>query len=113
MTDAELSGYFRHKVEGVHYPAVAQRLDSSVKGKIIIIETDEEVALLEEYEGTSYRTILTEVLNLESGEKVIASVYVWGEDTKWLLNDEWNYDNDFRNPFIAGACDNNVIKDGI
>ncbi len=88
--DALLYDYKRLKVRGESYPGIRKSPGSSVRGKLLLRLTEEELRVLDQYEGEEYER--TEVkVKTPDGEFIDAFVYVIKDEFSNILKDEeWN-----------------------
>ena len=98
--EATVQGYKRYKLKNRSYPGAFQQERSSIKGLLFFGINEEEMNILDAFEGREYKKeeISAEV---EGGERISASMYTYIE-TSVLLHeeDEWSYSN-FREYHLA------------
>jgi gamma-glutamylcyclotransferase (GGCT)/AIG2-like uncharacterized protein YtfP len=97
---ALLVGYGRYRVRGKPYPAVIAEPAGNVAGLLYEGIGDEELALLDSYEGELYerRTVSVRA----GGDACPAVVYVLGEQHRSLLSSEGWELGEFEREHLAG-----------
>lgn len=87
-SSATLYGYKRRKIRGAIYPALIPGTDAdSVDGTIYLNVSRSDTEILDEFEGEYYRQEMAEC-ELSDGSSIIASVYVFKERYRNLIEDE-------------------------
>jgi gamma-glutamylcyclotransferase (GGCT)/AIG2-like uncharacterized protein YtfP len=88
--DALLYDYRRLKIRRESYPGIKKSPGYSVNGKLLLGLTEEELRVLDQYEGEEYERIEVRVKTPE-GEFIDAFVYVIKDEFSDILKDEeWN-----------------------
>ena len=89
-----LEHFHRYKVIDEVYPAIFPTKDGKVEGLIIPDVTQDELFLLDNFEGDDYERIPIVVQNKMTFDYIECYVYVW-KGAIAMLYDTWNYENDF------------------
>jgi gamma-glutamylcyclotransferase (GGCT)/AIG2-like uncharacterized protein YtfP len=90
---AKVDGYARFSVRGCDYPAVVQSDKSStVDGLLLTFETPSQRKKLDDFEGEAYRSTPVSV-TLDTGQTVMADMYVWAREMDQLSADPWELEN--------------------
>ncbi|KAH9273861.1 hypothetical protein BASA83_003855 [Batrachochytrium salamandrivorans] len=117
-----LKGFKRFGVTGEPYPAIVPAdPSSSVEGVLWIVQSEEEVQLLDIFESDLYRreTVLVSYYSHEHHLKSVeASVYIWNRDASLLTNGDWDYDafvtNNMRSWIqTQTAADGQLLSDAV
>ncbi|WPT14320.1 AIG2-like protein C [Picochlorum sp. SENEW3] len=97
MHKAVVHGYKRYGLTDYVFPAVVEDASASVDGLLLTGLSEQEMVILDEYEGDEYRKEEVEVnVFRDTGGSAEASLekallYVWMDEYKHLLNGkEWN-----------------------
>ena len=85
---ATLHGYKRRKIRGAIYPALLPGTDVDyVEGIIYLSVNKSDTKILDEFEGEHYQKEMAEC-ELSDGSSIIACVYVFKEQYRYLIEDE-------------------------
>lgn len=88
--DASLHGYKRLNIKNEVYPALVPASNHKVAGKLIFNINNEDMKLLDQFEGSQYHRARLTVLDA-SNSKHTAEVYVFNQQYVHLLLDtEWS-----------------------
>ena len=100
MHKAVVHGYRRYGLTDFVFPAVVEEASASVDGLLLTGLSEEEMVILDEYEGDEYRKEEVEVkvfLDTDRSAEAMetslekALLYVWMDEYKHLLSGkEWN-----------------------
>ncbi|KAK4056380.1 hypothetical protein OIO90_002523 [Microbotryomycetes sp. JL221] len=107
-SDAILPDHTRHHVKGEDYPAVVTanegklvmgrnltETEARVQGSLVRGLTEQDVALLDEFEGNEYKRVAVNV-SLEAGAQAPAEVYVWTDPLSRLEQSLWTFQDFLR-----------------
>lgn len=86
--NAILNGFARFAVKGADYPAVIEKENSNVKGKVLLNLDSRDIDLLTFYEGNEYEIVPVKI-ELNSGN-INAVVYVWTGGDEFLETFDWD-----------------------
>ena len=87
-TDARLYGYKRRKIRGAVYPALVPGIaEDYVDGIVYLNVGKSDIEILDNFEGEHYQKETVEC-KLTDGSKIIATVYVFKEEHRNLIEDE-------------------------
>lgn len=73
---AELRGYARYRVPGETYPAVIERAEEVVQGRLYLCVSKADLQRLDEFEGHEYTRKTVQVLDAR-GRLQLAQIYIW------------------------------------
>ena len=91
---AHLHGYAIYKVRNAEYPGIIRSADGKIKGIVYDKISDQDLRVLDLFEGNLYRRQMLEV-RLTDGASCKAWSYVIRDGRKSLLTDESWYLKDF------------------
>lgn len=99
--------YHRHSIKGRLYPAAIPFPEDKVYGKVLFDLTDQELAVLDEFEDIEYIKEIVEPVLTGHGKEVEtgpssalqAYMYVWADVKDENLQGEWDYE-DFRGKYL-------------
>lgn len=99
-TQAVLKGYRRGVIRGQTYPGILPQPEGEVSGILYQTLTEEEVMILDHYEGEMY--VLAEVLIMSgAGDQIQARTYVLKEAYRALVTEtDWDLAAFIRNDLI-------------
>ncbi|KAL2651998.1 hypothetical protein R1flu_020126 [Riccia fluitans] len=106
---AIVSDFHRYGVRGQLYPAVTPKVGDKVTGRVVFGLTQQELALLDDYEDTDYTrevvqpTLLDKVpdqVDILLDVPLQAYLYVWTRTDDINLYGDWNYE-DWRKNHLA------------
>ena len=88
-TTATLKDYIRLKVKGEHYPGIIKSVNSVVNGVLVFNLSDDDLAILDDYEGDCYQRTSINVICKENSY-CQADTYVFKDSYKNILSaNEW------------------------
>jgi len=97
LKDAELKNYQRVQISSGDFPAIVEKEDESVKGKLILDVDPLSMEILLFYEGEDYDCMELEVET--ETEKLPAKVFVWNNDPEYLIDADWDTEH-FKQQFL-------------
>ncbi len=109
--DALIDNYIRYKVNTINgaeeYPVIVDKINHSVKGKLIYGIDDESLKIIDFYEGDEYKRIIKPII--VDGKTIEAFVYVWNSNERIFGNLYWD-ENDFKMNYL-NLYKENIIPD--
>jgi gamma-glutamylcyclotransferase (GGCT)/AIG2-like uncharacterized protein YtfP len=101
---AHLKNYRRFAIPNRTYPGVGKDGSGGVSGVVLLGLTEDDVAILDEFEGDEYVRVEETVRLEEEGKDIRAGLYAYLSYNPSIHNSEWSYDyfeKHHMNEFIA------------
>jgi gamma-glutamylcyclotransferase (GGCT)/AIG2-like uncharacterized protein YtfP len=92
-TKALVKGYRRYGLHSFVFPAVIEDPKGQVEGLLLSGLSEEDMAILDDYEGDEYCKHSVDVFSLDDPDTLLctSSLYVWMDEYKHMINGkEWD-----------------------